>query len=58
MGGRRGAYKVLLGRSEGRGPFGKPRHRWECNIKNDVNKNPTDATVFRPRWRGLAVQVV
>ena len=38
MGGKRGVYKVLFGRSKGRGPFGKPRHRWESNIKNDLQQ--------------------
>jgi hypothetical protein len=30
---RRRAYKILVGRPEGRQPLGKPRHRWEDNIK-------------------------
>jgi len=30
---RRGIYKVLAGKSEGKGPLGRPRHRWEDNIK-------------------------
>jgi hypothetical protein len=38
MGGRRGAYRVLLRRSEGRGPLGRPRHRWEDNIKNGLQQ--------------------
>jgi len=35
MGDRRGAYRVLVGRSEGRRPLGKPRHKWNNNIKMD-----------------------
>jgi hypothetical protein len=35
MGDRRGAYRVLVGRSEGWRPLGKPRHWWN-NIKNDL----------------------
>jgi hypothetical protein len=35
VGGRRGAYRVLMGRPEGRQPVGKPRHRWEDNIRMD-----------------------
>jgi hypothetical protein len=27
---------MLVGRSEGRRPLGRPRHRWEDNIKMDV----------------------
>jgi hypothetical protein len=31
--GRRGAYRVLVGKSEGRRPHGRPRHRWEIILK-------------------------
>ena len=30
---RRDAYKVLVGKPEGRRSLGRPRHRWEDNIK-------------------------
>ena len=30
---RRGAYKVLMGKPEGKRQLGRPRHRWEDNIK-------------------------
>jgi len=33
---RRGAYRVLLGKPEGKSSLGKPRHRWEDNIKMDL----------------------
>ena len=33
MGDRRGEYRVLVGKSEGRSPLGRPRSRWENNIK-------------------------
>jgi len=33
MGDGRDAYRVLVERSEGKSPFGRPRHRWEDNIK-------------------------
>jgi hypothetical protein len=29
----RGAYRVLVGRAEGKRPLGRPRRRWEENIK-------------------------
>jgi hypothetical protein len=29
---KRGAYRILLGRPEGRRPLGRPRRRWENNI--------------------------
>jgi len=28
---RRGVYRVLVGKPEGKGPFGRPWHRWEDN---------------------------
>jgi hypothetical protein len=36
MGDRRGVYKVLAGRSEGKRPLGRPSCRWEGNIKMDL----------------------
>jgi hypothetical protein len=36
MGEVRGAYNILVGRSEGRRPLGRPRCRWEDNIKMDL----------------------
>jgi hypothetical protein len=33
MGEVRGAYNILVGKPEGRRPLGRPRHRWEDNIK-------------------------
>jgi hypothetical protein len=38
MGEVRGAYIVLVGRPEGRRPLGKPRRRWEDNIKVDLRE--------------------
>ena len=32
---RRGAYRVTLGKPEGKKPFGRPRRKWQDNIKND-----------------------
>jgi hypothetical protein len=36
MGERRGAYRASLGKPEGRRPLGRPRRRWEDNIKMDL----------------------
>jgi hypothetical protein len=36
MGERRGAYRALVGKPEGRRPLGKPRRRWEDNMKMDL----------------------
>jgi hypothetical protein len=38
MGEGRGAYRVLVGRPEGKRPLGKPRRRWEDNIKMDLGE--------------------
>ena len=35
MGEMRGVYRVLVGKPEGKRPLGRPRHRWEDNIKMD-----------------------
>ena len=38
MGEKRGVYRVLVRKLEGRRPLGKPRCRWEDNIKMDLNE--------------------
>jgi hypothetical protein len=38
MGEVRGAYNILVGRPEGRRPLGRPRRRWEDNVKMDVTE--------------------
>jgi hypothetical protein len=38
MGEGRGVYRVLVGRPKGKRPLGRPRHRWEDNIKLDLRK--------------------
>jgi hypothetical protein len=35
---RRGVYRVLVGTPEGKRPLGKPRRRWEENIKLDLQE--------------------
>jgi hypothetical protein len=35
---RRGAYRILVGRPEGRKQLERPRHRWEGNIKVDLQE--------------------
>jgi hypothetical protein len=32
----RNAYSILFGKPEGKGPLGRPRRRWEDNIKMDL----------------------
>jgi hypothetical protein len=36
MGARRGVYRVLVGKPEGKRPLGRIRHKWEDNIKMDL----------------------
>jgi hypothetical protein len=35
---KRGAYRILVGRPEGRQPLGRPRNRWEDNIEMDLQE--------------------
>jgi hypothetical protein len=45
MGEGRGVYRVLVGKPEGKRPLGRPRHRWEDNIKMNFRD--------RDRWGKL-----
>jgi len=38
MGEERGVYRVLVGKTEGKRPLGRPRHRWVDNIRMDVQE--------------------
>jgi hypothetical protein len=38
MGEKRKAYRILVGRSEGTRPLGRPRRRWEDSIKTEVSE--------------------
>jgi hypothetical protein len=50
MGEGRGAYRVLVGRPEGKRPLGRPRHRQEGNIKMDLGEIGIDGA----NWIWLA----
>jgi hypothetical protein len=57
MGEKRGAYRILVGRPEGRRPLGRPRRRWEDNIKMDFqdvgwrrDMDWIEVTRDRDRW--------
>jgi hypothetical protein len=47
---RRGVYRVLVGRAEGKKPLRRPRRRWEDNIKLDLRETGID----RANWIQLA----
>jgi hypothetical protein len=61
---RRGMYRVLVGKPEGKRPCGKPRHRWEDNIKmnlKEVGRGGMDWIELaedRDRWRTLVTAVM
>jgi hypothetical protein len=38
MGAKRNAYRILMGKPEGKRPLGTPRCRWEDNIKMDLRE--------------------
>jgi hypothetical protein len=38
MGERRGVYRVLVGKPDEKRPLGRPRRRWEDNIKMDLQE--------------------
>jgi hypothetical protein len=64
MGEARGTYRILVGRPEGRRPLGRPRRRWEDNIKMDIREvgwedtNWIDLAQDRDRWRALVNAVM
>jgi hypothetical protein len=64
MGERRGAYRALVGKPEGRRLLERPRHRWEDNIKMDLREvgcggaDWTDLALDRDRWRALVYTVM
>jgi hypothetical protein len=64
MGERRGVRMVLVGTSEGKRPLGRPRHRWEDNIKMDLQEVGCGGMDWiymaqdRDRWRALVNAVM
>ena len=59
MGEERGVYRVVVGKPEGKRPLGRPRRRWEDNIKMDLQEVGGDGGDWmelaqdRDRWRAL-----
>jgi len=61
---RIGVYRVLVGRPEGKRPLGRPRRRWEDNIKMDLQEVGCEVMDWielaqnRDRWRALVNAVM
>jgi hypothetical protein len=64
MGEERGVYRVLVGRPEGKRPLGRPRRRWEDNIKLHFRKIGIDGANWiqlvqhKVQWRSSANTVM
>ena len=60
----RGVHRVLVGKPEGKRPLGRPRRRWEDNIKMDLQKvggvceDWMELAQDRDRWRALVSTVM
>jgi hypothetical protein len=58
------SYRVLVGKPEGKRPLGRPRRRWEDNIKMDLQEvecgvmDWIDLAQVRDRWRALVKAVM
>ena len=63
MGEGRGVYGVLVGKPEGKRPLGRPRRRWEDNIRMDLQEVGLEYEEWiglaqdRDRWRALVSEV-
>jgi hypothetical protein len=61
---RKEAYRVLVGKREGRRPLKRPRRRWEDNIKMDLREvgwgsmDWIDLSQDRDRWQALVDAVM
>ena len=64
MGEERVVYRVLVGKPRGKRPLGRPRHRWEDNIKMDLQEvrcggmDCTELAQDRDRWQALVNAVM
>ena len=57
-------YRVLVGKPDGKRPLGRPRHRWDDNIKMDFQEvgcggmDWVELAQHRDRWRALVNAVM
>jgi hypothetical protein len=63
MGEKRNAYRIFVGKPEGKGPLGRPRRRWEDNIKMDRDigwggMDWIDMAQNRDQWKALVNTVM
>jgi hypothetical protein len=64
MGEGRGVHRVLVGKPEGKRPMGRPRLRWEYNIKADLQEvgggcgDWMELAQDRDSWRALVKTVM
>jgi hypothetical protein len=64
MGERRGVYRVLVVKPEGKSPHGRLRRKWENNIKVDLKevrcggKDWLDLGQDRDRWRAVVCALI
>jgi len=63
MGEGRGVHRVLVGKPKGKRPLGRPRRRWEDNIKMDLREavggeDWMELAQDRDRWRALVNTVM
>jgi len=64
MGVRKGLYRVLAGKPEEKRPLGRPRRRWEDNIKMDLQEvgyrgvEWLELAQDRDRWRAVVNMVM
>jgi hypothetical protein len=64
MGKNRNAFRIWLGKPEGKRPLGRPRRKWEDNIKMDLREiawggmDWIDLAQDRDQWRALVNTVI